>query len=538
MKPYLLQHLLLESALKYPDNVAFCLEQNSITYQVLEEKSSRLANLLINMGVKPGDPVGIYLNKSIAAVISFFAVLKAGAVYMPLDATYSPLLRIYKILRISDVRCIISTARLWQTMTTEITLDEGILKSLTVVLADHLESGAADDDAGLCSTGSLERLIFYDDSPDVKLTASITMTDSDLAYILYTSGSTGTPKGVMISHLNALTFINWAISYFSPTATDVFANHAPLNFDLSVFDIYVSVATGARTCLVPMHTSVNPRALVAWISENQISYWYSVPQVWVTILNYATIEKDSLVNLKNILFAGEVFPVVYLKKLMNRLPNASYYNLYGPTETNVCTCYHVKNADALGDRPAPIGKACENTQVLVLNENDLPVSVGEEGELFVRGSGVTGGYYKDPERTASAFKKSPLACHNGALLYRTGDIVLKCDADNYEYIGRKDLMVKCSGFRIELPEIERAIYQFNGIEEAVAVSHFDEKMGTTRLYAFVTSTPGIDLAIIQLKKHLAGILPKYMVPDVIEQVQEIPKNPNGKTDRQKVKGWV
>ncbi|MBU1170680.1 MAG: amino acid adenylation domain-containing protein [Proteobacteria bacterium] len=534
MTPFLLQHLLLESTLKYPDNIAFRYEDQSITYRQLETKSSRLANMLRNKGVKPGDPVGIYLTKSLEAIVSFFAVLKAGAVYIPLDSMYSPPERIAGIIKLSDARHMITHEQLWHTLKNDLKNHGQNLESLTVVLTDNLLGGTHTDRQGSTDV----RLIHYDDSFDDNPPDIQGMTDMDLAYILYTSGSTGKPKGVMISHVNALTFINWALDCFKPQEGDVFANHAPLNFDLSVFDIYVSVASGACTCLVPFHKASNPRALIQWISENKISYWYSVPQVWITILNYASIEKEKLSHLSHILFAGEVFPTVYLKKLMGLLPEASYYNLYGPTETNVCTFYHVKDKESLGLRPVPIGRACSNYQIIVLNDHDQPVAEGEEGELHVRGSGVTSGYYKDPERTNAVFKKSPLASHHGAFLYKTGDIVVKREQNTYEYVGRKDFMVKCSGFRIELPEVEHALFQYEAIEEAVVVAHSDKEMGNSRLHAFVTSKPGNDLSIIQLKKHLTTILPRYMVPDIIEQVQEIPKNSNGKTDRQTIKGWL
>jgi non-ribosomal peptide synthetase component F len=243
----------------------------------------------------------------------------------------------------------------------------------------------------------------------------------------------------MISHRNALTFVNWGVDYFNPASEDVFANHAPLNFDLSVFDIYVSVAAGACTCLVPSTIASNPRALALWIADNRITFWYSVPQVWVTLMNYADLKADALPLLKHILFAGEVFQPEYLKKLMTQLPHAAYFNLYGPTETNVCTVYRVPDAGFAGDRPVPIGNACANTEIVVLNDRAEPVAIGEEGELFVRGSGVTPGYYKDSERTRAAFRKSPLDRHHGDMLYGTGDIVLRCDMENFTYVCRKDL---------------------------------------------------------------------------------------------------
>jgi acyl-coenzyme A synthetase/AMP-(fatty) acid ligase len=297
------------------------------------------------------------------------------------------------------------------------------------------------------------------------------------------------------------------------------------------------VAAGACACLVPSTIASNPRALARWIADNRITFWYSVPQVWVTLMNYADLEADALPHLKHILFAGEVFQPAYLKKLMILLPHAAYFNLYGPTETNVCTVYRVPDAGFAGDRPVPIGNACANTEIVVLNDRAEPVAIGEEGELFVRGSGVTPGYYKDTERIRAAFRQSPLGRHHGDMLYGTGDIVLRCDMENFTYVCRKDLMVKCSGFRIELPEVEQALARYDGIEEAVVVSHGDEFLGTARLHAFFTTTHGTDVSILRLKKHMLGILPRYMVPDFIERVTEIPRNANGKTDRQAIKGW-
>jgi acyl-coenzyme A synthetase/AMP-(fatty) acid ligase len=251
------------------------------------------------------------------------------------------------------------------------------------------------------------------------------------------------------------------------------------------------------------------------------------------MINYATINGEDFEALKHILFAGEVFPPKYLKQLMETLPHASYYNLYGPTETNVCTFHHVKNKEDSTDRPAPIGIACANTEVIALNENDMPVSTGEEGELMVKGSTVTKGYYKDPEKTKEAFRTSPLAYHNGALLYKTGDIVRRCDDGSYDYVGRKDLMVKCSGYRVELQEIEYALYQYESIEEAVVVPMFNEKRGTTDLYALVKLHDGFDFSILKIKKYLGELLPRYMIPENIERVEDIPKTATGKIDRKR-----
>ncbi len=542
MSKYLLHHLLDEAVLKFPDNKAVIYEEQSITYKELEYKSNQLANMLINIGFKPRNVVGIYLNKSIEAIIAIFAVLKAGGAYVPLDSHYSPLTRIKNIIKLSQAEFIISNTIQWKALaSTFVDEEEELLKSIKVIFADginRVDQTSAENYNNKDIIGSCYFYEDYEDSTYPQLRKEPEVTSDDLAYILYTSGSTGQPKGVMLTHLNAMTFINWSLSYFQPVSTDIFSNFAPLHFDLSIFDIFVSVGAGACSNLLPFQINSNPRAIVEWLSKNNITYMYSVPSVWVSIMNYATLIKGDLKNLSHILFAGEVFPPKYLKKLMEILPHALYYNLYGPTETNVCTYYQVKSSDDVTDSPVPIGQACANTEVLVLNEMDKPVAEGEEGELLVKGAIVTKGYYKDDERTKSAFRKSPMPYHNGALLYRTGDIVRRCNDNIYEYVGRRDMMVKCSGFRIELQEIEHALYKHASIEEAVAVPVYDEKRENTSIYAIVKIKAGESFSVTNIKKFLISILPKYMIPEFIESIDEMPKNANGKIDRQKVKSMI
>lgn len=533
---YLLQHLLDETASKFPDNIALKSENESITYKDLLTQSNRLANMLIHIGLKPGNVVGIYLNKSIEAIIAMFAILKAGGVYIPLDAHYSPLSRIKNIIKLSQTRFLLSKVDQWECIESHSLEDEiSIFQNIKAIFVDNV---IPTEKPNLINNKEKENRFMFDGSISSQLKKDTGGTDDDLAYILYTSGSTGIPKGVMLTHRNALTFINWALSYFRPSNKDIFSNVAPLHFDLSVFDIYVCIASGGCLNLVPLQINNNPRAMVQWISERKITYFYSVPSLWVSILNYAGLKPGDLTELKNILFAGEVFPPKYLKMLMGLLPNASFYNLYGPTETNVCTFYHVKSPDEINGRPVPIGKACANTELVVLNEKDEPLTIGEEGELLVKGSIVTKGYYKDIEKTKQAFKKSPLSWHHGALLYKTGDIVKRIGEDLYEYVGRKDLMVKCSGFRIELQEVEHALYLNDAIEEAVVVPIFNEKRESISIRAFVKIKKGQHFSVIELKEFLGGILPKYMIPETIQRLEQIPKNSNGKIDRQKVKEWI
>ncbi len=529
MVKYLLHHYLEETANKIPDKVAIKCGNASITYRDLLEKSRRFAGTLASLGFRPRDTAAIYLDKSIEAIIAMLGILYAGGAYIPLDSHYSPADRIAGIIRKSSTGFVVTSNVLWNRL--KDSLMHNTCDGCPKIIVSDLETPV--------KTHGYQLSPFFCDSfplcPPVNDNGII---DKDTAYILYTSGSTGSPKGVMLTHMNAITFINWALAYFQPDEDYIFSNFAPLHFDLSVFDVYVSIACGGQLELLPFEMTGNPRAIVGWLKENRISCMYSVPSVWLSILNYASVSTDDLIYLKKILFAGEIFPPSYLKRLMELAPHASFYNLYGPTETNVCTCYHIKTSSEIGDRPVPIGCACANTEVIALDENHMPVAEGEEGELYVRGSTVMKGYYKEEALTKAVFIASPLKSHNGDLLYRTGDIVRKCGNGVYEYIGRKDSMVKCSGFRIELLEIEGVLYDNEGVEEAVAAAIHESRTDRTILCAVLKMKKGSRFSVTEIKGFLSEKLPKYMIPEVIKSIDNMPKNTNGKVDRQRVSMWL
>jgi amino acid adenylation domain-containing protein len=517
---YLLQHLLSESAAKYPERDAVVAGTRRMTYRELELISDKFAAVLIERGLKRGDRAAIYMPKSIESIVAIHAILKAGGVYVPLDANAPPN-RLGYILQNCAVRCIVVSAKTAGKLpqvfpeknpieivviagddgNTSLTLDVPIVRWADVVAHPHAEPNPR---------------------PSI---------ENDLAYILYTSGSTGVPKGVMISHRTSLTFVDWAFETFRLTSEDRNSSHAPLHFDLSIFDIFATLKAGAAIVLVPDGLSTFPVRLAEWIAGQKISVWYSVPSVLSMLVLRGGLDRLEYPNLRTILFAGEVFPVKYLRDVMKALPGVDFYNLYGPTETNVITYYKVPVLPEDRVKPIPIGRACANMDVFALTDDGGVAShPGEVGELYARGSCLAEGYWGDPDKTAKMFVENPLQPNFREYAYRTGDLVMLDEQGDYEFLGRRDHMVKSRGYRIELGEIESALYGHHAIKEAAAVAVPDDLIGN-RIVAFVVLNESANASVDDLKRHCSAHIPVYMVPENIEFRSELPKTSTGKTDR-------
>jgi L-proline---[L-prolyl-carrier protein] ligase len=513
---YILQQLLKKSAAQYPEKTAVWARGRSITYKELDQRSNQLAHLLRQYGVKKGDRVGLYFPKSVESVISMFGVIKAGGVYVPLDPA-APADRVAYILGNCGVRVLITNAEKRHG------LDAGTLSSLNVSVLTDVELKSSNG-GGVVPWSMLSQFP-ADESPVV------TLTETDLAYILYTSGSTGRPKGVMLSHQNALTFVEWCAATFHITSEDKLSNHAPLHFDLSVFDVYNTIEAGATVYLITEDVALFPTTLANFIESKGITVWYSVPSALVLLLLHANLKREKLSLLRTILFAGEVFPMKYLRQLAELLPGVDLYNLYGPTETNVCTYYKVEPSRLDSIDKLPIGIACENTEVFAVNDQDQVIGTpGETGELYVRGPAVTYGYWADPEKTArmvlpNRFQKNFQEC-----MYRTGDLVSLAEDGNYYFLGRRDSMIKSRGYRIELGEIESALLSHPGVKEAVALAIPDDIVGN-RIKAVVSTHASHTLKPADLQSHCAAKIPKYMIPEIIDFMEDLPKTSTGKIDR-------
>jgi amino acid adenylation domain-containing protein len=351
-----------------------------------------------------------------------------------------------------------------------------------------------------------------------------------LAYVLYTSGSTGRPKGVMLTHRNALAFIDWCSETFRPEPTDRFSSHAPFHFDLSILDVFVSLKHGATLVLIGDDLGKDPARLARFISEKRISIWYSAPSILTLLGQYGRLDEHDYSALRAILFAGEVFPVKHLRRLKSLVPHPRYFNLYGPTETNVCTYYELPaELDPERTEPYPIGATCSHLRSLIVDEDGRAVAPGREGELCISGPAVTRGYWNLPENNARAF----LPARAGGPWYRTGDVVVSEPDGNLRFLGRRDRMVKRRGYRVELGEIEACLYRHPDIEEAAVVATESDEGLTLR--AFVASRGDRKLGTIALKRFCAGHLARYMIPDSFTVQPSLPKTSTGKVDYQKLK---
>ena len=511
-----LPQLLDVSASRFPDKIAIEEpESGNIRYAELARLSDRLRDRLRAMGVRPGDRVGVCMRKSADAIASIFGIMKAGAAYVPTDPT-APASRNAYIFHNCAVKVVIVESRLVDRLGEE-------FKQVGFAPATIVIHGVG---GGAPLTKALDRL---DAVSPVPSEPSAVPEPSQLAYILYTSGSTGKPKGVMLSHGNAICFVDWCSDVFEPNEHDRFSSHAPFHFDLSVLDIYLSLKHGATLVLVEEQLGKEPARLAPWIAAKKITVWYSAPSILSLLAQFGKLEQHDYSSLRLVLFAGEVFPIKYLKLLKSLWPNPDYFNLYGPTETNVCTYYEVPRLiPEFQTEPVPIGKACPYCEPLVVDESGSEVTVGSEGELCIAGPSVLRGYWNLPENTAKAFLPG-----RDTRWYRTGDIIVELPDGNYKFLGRRDRMIKKRGYRIELGEIEVALYRHPSIKEAAVLAFPDSD--DIPIKAFASTRDGSKLSIIELKKFCSENLPLYMVPDSFRCLDSLPKTSTDKIDYQKLK---
>ncbi len=512
-----LQRYLEDSVARFADRIAIREPGDAtISYRELGALSDRLRDRLVALGVEPGDRVGIYLRKSIDTVASIFGVLKTGAAYVPVDPSAPPARNAY-IFGNCAVKVVI----------TEWRFEAGLVRHLAEENSSPFLLVVEEVGGG----GGLRGALFAADAA-ISAARTIHTSPNALAYILYTSGSTGKPKGVMLTQRNATSFVDWCSDTFAPVPEDVFSSHAPFHFDLSILDIYTPLKHGATLALIPEDIGKDPQKLAALIHDARITVWYSTPSILSLLVQYGKLDTYDLSHIRTVLFAGEVFPIVHLRALHALLPKPGYYNLYGPTETNVCTFYELpRTFPADRTDPFPIGVVCSYLEAVVVDDEGNEVTKGERGELCIRGASVTPGYWNLPEQTSKAYLTVGVGNVSTTPWYKTGDIVTEEAGGVYIYAGRKDRMVKKRGYRVELGEIESCLYRHPDVREAAVVAIPDNELGL-KVRAHLSTRDGGRISVIALKGFCAQHLPGYMVPDVFSFHPELPKTSTEKTDYQ------
>jgi amino acid adenylation domain-containing protein len=511
---YLLHQIIEEAASQGPDHVAVRCAGQELTYAQLLQRVDSLAHALVEAGVRRGDRVGIYMYKSLESVVAVYAIMKAGGAYVPLDP-FAPVERLRFVIQNCDIRVLVTAESKRDTLQ-QIVEEPSPLVALIGVVAG--------------SVAGVNCLSWKDVANAPRSFSPPRMVEQDLAYILYTSGSTGVPKGIMHTHRSGLSFPLWAKETYGLQRNDRVSNHAPLHFDLSTFDLFATGLAGATVVLVPEGVAKFPASVAKLIETERLSVWYSVPFALIQLLQKGGLAARDLSSLRWLLFAGEPFPVKHLRELMAALPFARFSNLYGPTETNVCTYYHVPTLPTDSDEPLPIGEPCANVDELVLDADSQPVAAGEVGELLIRGGVVMRGYWGRTDLTERGFYYSGMVSHNDSPYYRTGDLVQLLADGNYKYLGRKDRQIKSRGYRVELDEVEGTLLSHHWVQEA-AVYTVPDGQGSHLIKAAVTATEGVTLREEMLFAHLAQHLPPYAIPVEILVLHEFPRTSTGKIDR-------
>lgn len=502
----------------------------TLTYGQLETFANRLARTLQAAGCRAGDRVCLLMPKCPAAIGGILGIYKAGCVYVPLDPA-SPPGRLVKLLESCDTNWILAAGptRLLE----EVFANDRFRTSISIGWMD----ARPPKEKTFRIAFSMEDVLSQPDSPVVS-----EMTRRDTAHILFTSGTTGMPKGVVITHANVIHFVEWAVRYFDLSPSDRISGHPPLHFDLSFFDIFGTFAAGAQLHLVPPELNLLPNKLAEFIRASELTQWFSVPSVLTYMAKFDVVKLDDFPALKRLLWCGEVFPTPALNYWMCRLPHVKFTNLYGPTEATIASSYYTVPKCPEDDRATiPIGTACPGEELLVLDERLQPVAPEQVGDLYIRGAGLSPGYWRDPEKTEAVFLRNPCSSDLSAAsdlsdrIYKTGDLA-KIGSDGLIYfLGRADSQIKSRGHRIELGEVEAALNALGSLRECAAVAVSTDGFEGAIIGCAYVSFPDREITINMMRKELSRMLPNYMLPSRWMALDALPKNASGKIDRKKLK---
>ncbi|MEH2311071.1 MAG: amino acid adenylation domain-containing protein [Nostoc sp.] len=487
-------HQLFEQQVeRTPDAIALIFENQKLTYRELNQRANKIAHYLKTLNAKPDVLVGICMERSLEMVIGILAIIKAGGAYVPLDPTY-PKERLAFMLADAQVSVLLVQPHLVQELPTH--------QAQIVCINSHCQEFAA----------------YSPENPTSEVTAE------NLAYVIYTSGSTGKPKGAMNTHKGLCNRLLWMQDTYQLTATEKVLQKTPFSFDVSVWEFFWTLLTGASLIIAKPGGHQDSRYLVQLIAQEKITTLHFVPSMLQVFLEETGLDKCG--SIKRVICSGEALSFDLQQRCFERL-NAELHNLYGPTEAAIDVTFWACQPNS-NEKIVPIGRPIANTQIYILDKHLQPVPIGVSGELHVGGVGLARGYWNKPELTQEKFIFNPFEA--GKYLYKTGDLARYRSDGNIEYLGRIDHQVKIRGFRIELGEIEALLVSHPTVWENVVVQREDES-GDKRLVAYVVPQVEESPTVPELRQFLKAKLPEYMVPSAFVLLESLPLTPNGKVDR-------
>lgn len=488
---------LIDAASEMPSKTALMDGKKFYTFGEWLDGSRRIAGKLASLGVFR-KPVAVWMNKSVDIPVAFLGIAMSGCFYTVIDPRM-PLERVSRIFSTLQPAVVLTDERNAEKAGQAAEAVPGV----RVLTFADMTAEEADEQAVL---RAMDRVI-----------------DTDLLYAFFTSGSTGMPKGVTINHRSVVNYIEWAVTELGFDAETVFGNQAPFHFDISVQDIYATLRCRGTLHIIPQMLFSFPIRLLEYIRDNQVNTLYWVPTVLSSVSTLDLLDKCDVSCLKQVLAIGEVLPTKCLNYWMRHLPGTRFANLYGPTEATVACTYWYADRKLEDSESVPIGKGCRNTEILILNSEGKECIPEEKGELCVRGTSLSFGYYGDPEKTAAAFVQNPLNHLYEEKIYRTGDIAHWNGLGEIIFDGRMDSQVKHTGHRIELGEIDTAVSSLQGIERCCCLHQADGD----QLVLFYAG----DKDPADIRKEASALIPDYMLPNRYVKMDALPINMNGKIDR-------